>query len=31
VEELSFRRQVVGATAQISETWLIPVLEAMLR
>jgi transposase InsO family protein len=23
--------QVVGATAQISETWLIPVLEAMLR
>jgi len=23
--------QVVGATAQISEAWLIPVLEAMLR
>jgi len=23
--------QVVGATAQISETWLMPVLEAMLR
>ena len=30
VEEVT-QWQVVGATAEISESWLIPVLEAMLR